>query len=213
MHNIDTQRNDDWHNERLGIPTASRYKEVLTMPRSKADQEAGNLSQTALSYALDILAEKLTGQRKSFSTAATEWGNLNEPLAVAHYQELTGCEVLECGFVRHQTIATGASPDGLIGIDGGIEIKCPYNTSIHLSNKLTKEVPAEYYAQIQGQIWVCGLDWVDFVSYDPRIEGSASMSIVRVEPDQKFIDNIEKQVINFNDKLQQMYEQLTNEGF
>lgn len=213
MHNHEVQRNDEWYSQRLGIPTASRYKDILTMPRAKKDIEAGALSQAARSYALDIIAERLTGERKEFSTAATDWGNLNEPLAIAEYQERTGNNVLECGFVRHEKIATGASPDGLIGIDGGIEVKCPFNTSIHLNNAVTREVPDEYYAQIQGQIWVCGLDWVDFVSFDPRIEGKARMSIVRVEKDIEFIQNLERQIINFNEKLNEMWEILTKEEF
>lgn len=211
QHNNEVQRNEQWHNDRLGIPTASRYKDVLTKPKTKADQEAGILSQTAKSYALDIIAERLTGERKEFSTAATDWGNYNEPFAIDYYQEITGNSIMECGFVKHPSVATGASPDGLIGLDGGIEIKCPYNTSIHLNNALSGEVPPEYYAQIQGQIWVCGLDWVDFVSFDPRITGKARMSIVRVERDNKFILNLSNQIKNFNEKLNNMFETLTNE--
>lgn len=212
-HNDEVQRNDEWHSDRTGIPTASRFKDVLTKPKTKADQEAGVLSQTARSYALDIIAERLTGERKEFSTAATEWGNYNEPFAIEYYQEITGNSVMECGFVKHPTVATGASPDGLIGLDGGVEVKCPYNTSIHLNNALSGEVPAEYYAQIQGQIWVCGLDWVDFVSFDPRIEGKARMSIVKVERDDQFIENLEKQILNFNEKLNEMFDKLTKEVF
>lgn len=212
-HNNEIQRNEEWHSDRSGIPTASRFKDVLTKPKTKADQEAGKLSQTARSYALDIIAERLTGERKQFSTAATEWGNDNEPLAIDYYQQVTGNQVMECGFVKHQTVETGASPDGLIGLEGGIEVKCPYNTAIHLNNALTKEVPAEYYAQIQGQIWVCGLDWVDFVSFDPRIEGKSRMSIVRVERDNQFILNLSNQIKNFNDKLNEMWTELTKEEF
>lgn len=212
-HNSEVQRNDEWHSDRSGIPTASRYKDALTLPKTKADQEAGKLSQTARSYALDIIAERLTGERKQFSTAATDWGNYNEPFAIDYYQALTGNSVMECGFVKHPSVATGASPDGLIGLDGGIEVKCPYNTAIHLNNALTKEVPSEYYAQIQGQIWVCGLDWVDFVSFDPRIEGKPRVSIVRVERDDDFILNLSNQIQNFNEKLDDMFTQLTKEGF
>ena len=105
MHNNDVQRNENWFADRLGVPTASRYKDVMTQPISKADKDSGVLSDTAQSYMLEILAEKLTGERKDFSSSATDWGNYNEPLAVEAYQEMTGNSVLECGFVKHKNIA------------------------------------------------------------------------------------------------------------
>jgi hypothetical protein len=211
MHNNTVQRNEEWIASRLGIPTASRYKEILTEPKTKADKEAGVMSQTAKSYALDLLAERLTGVQKEFSTQATEWGTNNEPLAIAQYQEITNTTVLECGFVKHETLDTGASPDGLIGIDGGVEVKCPYNTSIHLNNVITKEIPPEYFAQIQGQIWVCGLEWIDFVSFDPRIESQSKISIVKVYRNEEFINKLESKVINFLDELQNLESLLRGE--
>jgi len=201
MHNNETQRTDDWHNDRLGIPTASRFKDIMTDPKTKADKEAGVLSQTAQSYALELIAERLTGLSKDFSSAATDWGNQYESVAVGAYMESTGNEVLECGFVRHKTIETGASPDGLIGLDGGIEIKCPFNTVNHLNNALNLDIPKEYYAQVQGQMWVCNLEWVDFVSFDPRIDGPAGLVVVRVERDQDYINKLEQRIISFNDYI------------
>ena len=213
MHNSDVQRNEEWHLSRLGIPTASRYKDVMTEPRAKADKENGVLSQTATSYALDILAEKLTGQRKEFTSAATDWGNYYEPLAIDAYQEYTGNGVLECGFVRHKTVATGASPDGVIGLDGTIEIKCPYNSANHLTNKLSGEVPREYEWQVQGQMWVLGTEWNDFVSFDPRMDIPTGISIVRVYRDEEMIKKLESKINQFNDRLNEMYEQLTKVEF
>jgi putative phage-type endonuclease len=213
MHNDDLQRNAEWFEARLGIPTASRYKDVMTQPRSKADKEAGKLSDTANSYMLEILSEKLTGERKEFSSAATDWGNYNEPLAVEAYQEKTGVEVLECGFVKHKEIATGASPDGIIGLNGTLEIKCPFNSANHLKNKLTGEVPKEYVWQVQGQMWILGTEWNDFVSFDPRMDINAGLSIVRVYRDEKLIKQLEDSIIRFNEQLQLAYDKLTTVEF
>lgn len=212
-HNDEVQRNDEWFSDRSGIATASRYKDVMSEPKSKADKDAGNMSETAMSYALQILAEKLTGERKDFSSRATEWGTDNEPLAIQAYSEATGNNVLECGFVRHQEIATGASPDGVIGLDGCIEVKCPFNSEIHLKNKLTGLVPKDYIWQVQGQMWVLGAEWNDFVSFDPRMNINAGLSIVRVYRDEGMIAKLEDKIIKFNDKLEEMFNQLTKVEF
>ena len=205
----EVQRTEEWFANRSGLATASRYSDLLTEPRSKADKDAGELSATALSYALDIVAEKLTGVRKEISGAALDHGNHYEPLALEEYQARTGRGVMACGFVRHQTIATGASPDGLVGLSGGVEVKCPFNSSIHIKNAYTKTVPKEYMAQVQGQMWCLGLEWVDFVSFDPRIESEARLSIVRVERDEAMIKTLESKVLRFNEKVEEIYQQLT----
>lgn len=209
-HNDDLQRSEEWFKQRAGIPTASRFSDLMTDPRTKADKEAGKLSQTAQSYALELIAEKLTGERKEFSSPATDWGNYNEPFAIAEYQDLTGNQVLECGFIKHKTIPTGASPDGLV-LGGCVEVKCPYNTVNHLNNVLSGEIPKEYYPQVQGQIWICELEWVDFISFDPRISGMARISVVRVERDDKFIKELESRILRFNDYLNETLAKL--EGF
>lgn len=213
MHNNDVQRNNDWHLDRMGLPTASRYKDIMTQPRSKADKEAGKLSDTANSYLLELLSERLTGERKDFSSAATDWGTYNEPFAIEAYTEVTGNEVMECGFVKHQTIKTGASPDGLIGLNGTIEIKCPFNSVNHLRNKLSGDVPKDYIWQVQGQMWVLGTEWNDFVSYDPRMDLNAGLSIVRVERDDKMIQQLEASIVNFNNLLEETYDKLTTLEF
>lgn len=213
MHNNDVQRNENWFADRLGVPTASRYKDVMTQPISKADKDSGVLSDTAQSYMLEILAEKLTGERKDFSSSATDWGNYNEPLAVEAYQEMTGNSVLECGFVKHKNIATGASPDGVIGLDGTLEIKCPFNSVNHLRNKITREVPKEYTWQVQGQMMVLGTEWNDFVSFDPRMDLNAGLSIVRIYRDDKMIKQLEDSLIRFNELLNDTYDKLTTVEF
>ena len=113
-----------WRELRLGKITASRFKDVLTEPRSKADKEAGKLSVTAQSYQLELGAEILTGLDDSLPpTRAMEWGTENEPAARQLYSRVTGLEVREVGFVEHPLDPMiGGSPDGLVGRLGGIEV-------------------------------------------------------------------------------------------
>lgn len=212
-HNDNVQRDDNWFQDRLGRPTASRFKDIMTEPRAKADKEAGKLSDTAYSYMLELLAERITGESKSFSSEATEWGTNNEPYAIQAYQELTGNSVLECGFVKHRTINTGASPDGVIGLDGTIEVKCPFNSVNHLRNKISGKVPKEYIWQVQGQMWICGTDWNDFVSFDPRMPVNAGISIVRVNREDEMIKKLEAKIIAFNELLESKYNKLIDDNF
>lgn len=203
MHNDSVQRDMAWHAQRLGIPTASMFNAIMTLPRSNADKDAGNLSDTAFSYAIELVKQRLSGERTELNTAATEWGTDHEPEAVEAYQALTGNKVIECGFVKHAEFETGASPDGLVGLDGGIEIKCPHNSVNHIKTFIKGEVPKQYIAQVQGQMWVIGLDWVDFVSFDPRMPEHSQIKVIRVERDNDYINLLEDRVTPFIEKLNQ----------
>lgn len=198
------QGSPEWHAARLGRVTASRFADILTEPRSAADKKAGNLSATAQSYLLDLVAETLTGQCQGFEgNKATQWGNDNEPAAVEVYEAVTGHVCHEVGFVEHPVDALiGGSPDRLIAEDGGLEIKCPFNTRVHLGYLLDGALPREYEAQVQGLLWITGREWWDFVSYDPRIpDVSLSLFCVRVERDELFIRDLERKTFAFAAKL------------
>jgi len=207
QHNDTVQRNDAWQAERLGIPTASMYHAIMTEPRTKADKEAGNLSDTAFSYAVELLKQRLTGEVTGINSTATEWGTEHEPEAVEAYAKATGNDVIECGFVKHPTLQTGASPDGLVGLEGGIEIKCPYNSTNHIKTFINGVIPRQYYPQVQGQMWVIDLEWVDFISFDPRMPEHSQLKIIRVERDEDYIKRLEEKITHFLDKLNE-YEQL-----
>lgn len=181
---------------RAGHLTASRFADLLTEPKSKADREAGNLSQTAERYCREILAELLTdAPLPEIKAAALEWGTQNEPLARDEYEHTTGNAVTmpDPLFVEHPSLRfAGASPDGLIGHDGLLEIKCPYTTQTHVEYLLGGTVPDDYAAQVQGQLWVTGRRWCDFVSFDPRVVYQGPhLLIVRVERDEAAIAKIE----------------------
>ncbi len=202
--NTAKQGTEQWHKDRMGKVTASRFKDVMTQPRSKADKEAGKLSATARSYMLDLLAEHITGEPQGFEgNKATEWGNLHEYSAVAVYENLTGLHCEEVGFVDHPTEKLiGGSPDRLIGTDGGLEIKCPFNTRIHLGYLLDGVVPKDHVAQVQGHIWINECDWWDFGSYDPRIDNlDMALFKVKVYRDEAYIAELENCVLNFRDQL------------
>lgn len=165
------QGSEAWHAARRGKITASRFDDVLTQPRSKAAKAAGEMSKTANSYMLEIIAEMLTGiDQGPPTTFAMEHGNTFEPEAREVYENRFGVKVEQCGFITHpEHPEIGCSPDGFVGDEGGIEIKCPFNTAIHLGYVLAGELPKDYAAQVYGGLWITGRTWWDFVSYDPRI--------------------------------------------
>lgn len=178
------QGTPEWHALRCGRITASRFADVLS-------KGAGRRT-----YMLKTAAERLTGiVEEGYSNAAMEWGVEHEPQARAMYELVTDCEVEEVGFIIHSGYI-GVSPDGLVGDVGLIEIKCP-NTSTHLDTIDRGKVPAKYIKQIQGQLWVSGRAWCDFISFDPRIKGDGSLFIKRVHRDEKLIAEIEEGCLNF----------------
>lgn len=185
-----------WHDARLGKVTASRFADVLTKPRS-----GDGLSKTARSYMLELMAEKLTLEPQGFKgNAATDWGNEHEADAVAVYEAITQTKVKRVGFIDGptRTLDVGGSPDGLIGDDGGAEFKCPFNSRIHLEYWLGNVCPKEHVAQVQGYMWVTERLWWDFCSYDPRCQDyGLRLFCVRVERDEKYIDNLAYRVASF----------------
>lgn len=185
-----------WDEDRIGKITASRFHDVLTKGRGK-DAEFG---KTAMSYAYEIVAQKLTGEKKQEVTSSSmEWGKKWELSAIRFYQRKTFRLVKETGYVALND-DVGGSPDGLIGDDGGLEIKCPYNSAIHLSTLLKKEVPKEYVPQVQGYMWVTDRQWWDFASFDTRYQRDADkMVIVRVERDDEYIANLNERIEKFKD--------------
>jgi hypothetical protein len=124
------------------------------------------------------------------------------------YEATAGALVQETGFVKHPSIAwCGASPDGLIGDDGMLELKCPESTT-HLEWMEAGKVPPEHLPQIQGQMAVTGRHWVDFCSYDPRFPPGLQLFIVRVERDEDYIKQLHADVCAFLVEVEDMVERL-----
>lgn len=194
------QGSDEWIQARLGVASASQFKDILTQPRSNADKEAGKMSDTAMSYLLELAAEVVTGTQVELFGRPLDWGHEYEPAARNLY-DLTVADVREAGFILDDSMKYGASPDGLVGDDGMIEIKCPYNTANHLRTVISGRVPEEHTPQIQGNLMVNGRQWCDFISYDPRILDKGKFFVKRVERDEKYIADLRKKVETFVSNL------------
>lgn len=195
------QGSEEWLALRLGKVTASRFSDAMSKGRGSAP------SKTRQSYMYQLAAEILTGQPEdSYSNKYMEWGNECEPQARSMYEFDTGHEVQQVAFIEHDEYI-GVSPDGLIGDNGLLEIKCP-KTTTQIERYLKGGFPATYKAQVQGQLWVSKREWCDFVSFDPRINGDASYFKIRVERDEEYIDSLKQQVVMFAVELQNLIAKL-----
>lgn len=185
------QRTDDWFTARLGKVTASRVADVVAKTKS-------GYSTSRENYMAQLVCERLTGKpAEQYSNSAMQWGTETEPLARAAYEAKMDVLVDEVGFIDHPSIVnSGASPDGLVGADGLIEIKCP-NTSTHIDTLLNQAVPKKYADQIFWQMACTGRDWCDFVSYDPRLPPDLQLFIKRIPRDNQYIRLLESEVIEF----------------
>ena len=196
------QRTPEWHAARLGRVTASRVADVVA--KIKTGYGSGRAN-----YMAELICERLTGTQGAFySNAAIQWGVEKEPDARAAYEEAVGMFVVEVGFIPHNTISmAGASPDGLVGDGGLVEIKCP-NTATHIDTLLSGFVPNKYINQMQWQMACTGRQWCDFVSFDPRMPEGMQIWIKRVDRDNVLIAELEKEVISFLSELEKKIVQL-----
>ena len=196
------QGTDEWFAIRCGKVTASRVADVIATTKS-------GYSASRANYEAQLICEILTGKpAESYSNAAMQWGTETEPLARAQYELKTGNMVNQIGFVVHPMIEqAGASPDGLIGEDGCIEIKCP-NTSTHLDTLLSQKVPSKYITQMTWQMVCTGRKWCDFVSYDPRLPENLQLYIERIELDEDYAKKLQNEVVMFLVEVNEKVEKL-----
>jgi putative phage-type endonuclease len=187
------QGSDAWFAQRIGKATASRISDIVAKTKS-------GYSTSRANYMAQLVVERMTNQvAESYTNAAMEWGTTNEPFARAAYEAKTGVLVDEVGAIDHPTIPmSAASPDGLVGGEGegNLEIKCP-GTAQHISTLLGEEIAKKYYDQVQWQMACTGRSWTDFVSYDPRMPEGLQLFIKRVPRDDKYIGELEGEVIQF----------------
>jgi hypothetical protein len=195
------QRSEDWYAARLGKATASRFKDAIATKKQTEKQKKDNLPgdpmQAQLDYLTELVVERLTQQPvQRYATAAMQWGTEQEPAARAAYERVTGISVEETGFVAHDVLLAGCSPDGLVDWDGLVEIKCPWNTAVHIET-LLNGMPDEHIPQLQGQMWITGRQWCDFVSYDPRMPAELQLHVQRIQRDPSFIADLEARITSF----------------
>lgn len=185
------QGSPEWLASRCGRVTASRMSDMMAKTKTGYGASRAN-------YMAELIAERLTGTpAERFQNDAMRWGTEKEPEARAAYEFLTSRDVVEIGFVPHPKIdMTGASPDGLVGEDGLVEIKAP-NTATHIDTLLSGAVPQKYVLQVNWQMACTGRQWTDFCSYDPRLPLSMQLFIKRVPRDEALIADMESEVRAF----------------
>jgi putative phage-type endonuclease len=188
------QRSPEWYAARLGKVTASRIADL--MARTKT-----GYSTSRANYMAELVCERLTGNpADNYVSPAMQWGIDNEAAAKAAYCFMTDATIEDVGFVGWPAMEAGASPDGLVGARGLIEVKCP-NSATHIDTMLSETIEGKYQLQMQFQMACTQRDWCDFVSFDPRLPPEMQLWIKRVDRDPKKIDEIHSEVTSFLNEL------------
>ncbi|MCK1459195.1 YqaJ viral recombinase family protein [Bradyrhizobium sp. 2] len=185
------QGTEEWRRARAGSLGASRLHEAVA--RTKTGYGASRANIMA-----ELICERLTGApADKFVTAAMQAGTETEPEARDAYSFYTGQTVRQVGLIRHRSIEQShASPDGLIGDDGMLEIKCP-QPAAHMETLLTQKIPEKYVTQMMWQMACSGRKWVDYVSYNPSFPENLRLFIRRVPRDDKRINDLETEIAGF----------------
>lgn len=185
------QGTPEWRAARCGSLGASQVADALAKTKTGWGASRANIMAS-------MVAERLTGEpQETYTNAAMQWGSNKEPEARAAYAFQMDVDVAEVGLIRHPSITgTHASPDGLVGDDGLVEIKCP-NTATHIETLTAQRVAGKYVTQIQWQLACTGRAWCDFVSFDPRMPGDMSLFVQRVHRDDAMIAELERDVRDF----------------
>lgn len=191
------QKTLEWFQARCGLITASKIADLMATTKSGPSASREN-------YLVDLALQRLTGtpNDESFTNQAIEDGVEREPLARQWYEAATGNLVEEVGLIKHPTIErSGASPDGLVN-DGLIEIKCPIKKT-HFATLKNREIPAKYQLQMFWQMDCLGRKWNDFVSFNPEFPANLQGIIIRLEWDEKRINEIREAVIKFDSDVEE----------
>lgn len=192
------QGTPEWYSARLGIPTASCFDKIV--------DDEGNPSKTRKRYMFQLAGERVTGKmEETFQSQAMLRGKEMEAEARSFYEVVSGNEVIPVGFcVSEGGAVYGASPDGLVGKEGTIEIKCP-TMATHVSYLLDGNLPSDYFQQVQGQLLVTGREWCDFVSYYPGM----NPLIIRIVPNAKFQKKLKQELETFCKELEQVVKKIS----
>jgi len=193
------QGSDEWLKARLGKPTASRFGDIIT-------PDKGDKSKTYTTYLYELLGELLSdGKDESFKSELMSRGNDLEEQAREKYEFLKDVSVQTVGIIFNDELTIGASPDGLIGSNAGIEIKCPKSSTI-VKYMLEDRLPLVYKPQVQGNQWISEREYWDFIAYHPN----TNMFIHRVYRDDEYIKKMAMYLNEFVDELNTKYEYLKN---
>jgi predicted phage-related endonuclease len=215
------QRSAEWHAARAGKITASRFSDAIAFTGGepgdvyKTGPKKGQpkLRQSTAArdkYMRELVFERLAGSAThEVGGRATQWGSEVESFAREAAELETGLIVMTGGFFTHPRYAfIGASPDGLIGEDGGYESKCPMDEAVHI-NTLLHGMPDDHIAQVQGGMLVTGRKWWLFISYDPRVPEPYRLYTQRIERDDAYINGtLLPGLLQFEAEVQQMIKRL-----
>lgn len=198
------QGSEEWRLARAGLATASRFADIMATVKTGEAASRRN-------YRTDLVVERLTGRPlESFQSAAMKQGTEREPLARVAFEAETGLTVRQVGLFKHPTMDAGASPDGLLLDDReGLELKCP-ERSAHLRYLQQEGVPPEYEWQVQGQCWICHLDAVYFVSYQPDFPEHLQLIVRRIQRNDEAIKRLATEVQRFLDEVDAEVERVRN---
>lgn len=188
----DLQRTVDWHADRCGHVTASKFADVMAVGKNGKPLKARD------DYLMRLVTERLTNQpSENVDSFAMAWGRDAEPFARAAFEAETGLIVSESAFIRHPSIDwVGCSPDGIIGADQGYESKCPKDSRIHLAT-IRDGMPEDHKPQVQGGMWVTGRDSWWFVSFDPRMPANLRLYYELIARDDEYIQKMETEILKF----------------
>lgn len=198
------QRSPEWFAARAGKFTGSKFADLLAR-----NKKTGEPLKAYRDLIWQVACERLTGEPiEGPQGYALQWGSDVEPYAREAVELETGHFVVESDFIPHPEFPfAGASPDGLIGDDGGLEMKCPKSSIVHLE-RFVSGVPDEYRPQIQGCMWVTGRKWWLFASFDPRMPESHRLLTIKVDRDDAYIAELEKAVISAEAEVQALLARL-----
>lgn len=189
------QGSEEWALARCGRATASEFSSILAKGQGKM----------RASYFRRVLAERLTGKPvETYRNGHMDRGHEEEAFARMAYEEHTGAIVQEVGFIQHQSLMAGCSPDGLVGDKGGAEIKSVIST-VQLETMLAGGYPNEHKAQIQGNLWITEREFWDFCSYSSSMPPHLQLYVFRVERDEEYIKALEAEVAKFLKEVDEAY--------
>ena len=193
---------EQWLLDKCGYASASEFSSILAKGQGK----------TRAAYRRRVMAERLTGAPlESYTNDHMLRGLTTEPLARLAYEARTDNMVELVGFIKHPTLMAGCSPDGIIGTDGGAEIKCVIPT-VQLETIERGEYPPEHRAQVQGNLWITGRKFWDFVSFCQPLPAHLRLYIFRVERDEDYIKTLESEVRTFLAEVDAMLDKLSSLG-
>lgn len=191
------QGSDAWDELRRGVPTASRFGDIITPAKAQ-------LSTSWKAYAAELIATELGVAVPAPPSFWMEWGVEHEPYAVKAYETIRGITTAAVGFVwpdEHERY--GCSPDRLVGDDGLLETKCPKPETL-LEYHINGVFPPAYRPQVQGQLLITGREWCDFFAFHPQL----APFLIRVERDEKYIQSLSDALDEFSVNLDELRSKL-----